>query len=249
MPAPRLVSVAAAAVVALVVGAVPAAAHVSVAEPVAAGGISEVTLTVPNERDDAATVAVEVKLPEDHPLPLVSPRVKPGWESTVTMRTVDEPVELFGREVTEVVDTVRWSGGSIAAGQYDSFTVRAGPFPDDVGELALPAIQTYDSGEEVGWIELAEEGAEEPEHPAPVVTIESAGAAVTGTHGEADDGAGAGAAAAPAGAEVDGEAAAASSVVEDGDEGTDAVGTIALVVAVVAALLGGAALVTARRRA
>ena len=49
--------------------AAPAAAHVSV-EPARAerGGYSTIAFKVPNERDKASTVKVEVTLPVDHPL-------------------------------------------------------------------------------------------------------------------------------------------------------------------------------------
>ena len=85
------------------------------------------------------------------------------------MRTLDEPVDAFGQEVTEVVDTVTWTGGEIGAGEFDTFSLSVGPLPEDVDELAFPAIQTYSSGEEVAWIEPTPEGGEEPERPAPVL--------------------------------------------------------------------------------
>ena len=87
------------------------------------------------------------------------------------MRTLDEPVDAFGEEVTEVVDTVTWSGGPIGPGEFDTFSLSVGPLPDDVDELAFATIQTYSSGEEVAWIEATPEGGEEPEHPAPVLRL------------------------------------------------------------------------------
>jgi uncharacterized protein YcnI len=262
--APRPVLATAAAAAALLLAAGPASAHVSIPEPVTAGGISELSLTVPNERDDAATVVVEVKLPEDHPLAMVSARAKPGWQSEVTTRALDEPVELFSREVTEVVDTVRWSGGTIAPGQYDTFTLRAGPFPEDVAELVVPAIQTYDSGEEVAWVEVAGAGADEPEHPAPVLTVVAAAGGTTDEHGAASDPGDEGATAEEGPEEAPGEEAAAGDgsagdpapdvdgqalgATGDEDDGVEPLSIVALVVAVVAAGLGGAALAASRRR-
>ena len=150
------------------------------------GGFSIVTLSVPNERPDASTVTLEVKLPESHPLSFVSVQPKPGWTAETTMRTLDEPVEVFGEEVTEVVDTVTWTGGEIAPGEFDTFSLSVGVLPEDVDELAFPAIQTYSGpeAEEVAWIEETVEGEEEPEHPAPVLTLVDP---AEGDHVDGDD--------------------------------------------------------------
>jgi uncharacterized protein YcnI len=214
------------ALIALCLAASPAAAHVTIPEPVDGGGFGIVTFSVPNERDDASTVTLEVQMPQDQPLASVRPQPKPGWTVETTTRTLDEPVELFGREVTEVVDTVRWTGGSIDPGQFDTFTIQAGPFPEEGGELAFPSIQTYSSGEEVAWIETAEPGGEEPESPAPVLTVTAA---------DGDGDAGDGSSATDGGAQ---EVAAATADDDDDDSGwVNAVAIAALAVAVVALAL------------
>ena len=209
--------------------ALPADAHVSIPDPGEKGGFSIVTFSVPTERDDAGTVKVEVQLPEDHPLPFVSIQPKPGWTAETTKRTLDSPIEAFGDEVTEVVDTVTWSGGTIAPGQFDTFSLSVGPLPDDVDQLEFPTIQTYSSGEEVAWIQTTPEGGEEPENPAPVLTM------VAGEGSGADDAHG----------QVASSNDGATSASEE--DGTDAVAVAALVVAILAALLGAAAVVVSRR--
>lgn len=40
----------------------------------------------------------------------------------------------------------------------------------------LPAIQTYDDGKVVAWDQVQAAGAEEPEHPAPTVSLTAASA-------------------------------------------------------------------------
>ena len=177
-----------------------------------------------------------MKLPESHPLSFVSVQPKPGWTAETTMRTLDEPVEVFGEEVTEVVDTVTWTGGAIAPGEFDTFSVPVGVLPDDVDELLFPTIQTYDGpdAEEVAWIEETPEGGEEPEHPAPVLTLVDAEGS---DHVESDD---------STTTTATDETAAESGDDEDEDE-TDTLAVVALAVAVLAAILGGAALVSARR--
>jgi periplasmic copper chaperone A len=146
----------------------PALAHVTV-QPVEAvtGSFSRFVVRVPNERDDASTTRIEVQLP---PLAFVSFQPKEGWERTVTMRTLDEPLEVFGEELTEVVDTVVWEGGSIAPGEFEEFGFSA-RMPENVDVLEFPAVQTYDSGEEVRWV-----GPEDAEEPAALVrTVTLAG--------------------------------------------------------------------------
>ena len=209
-----------------------ASAHVSIPEPGEKGGFSIVTFSVPNERDDTGTVTFEVQLPPDSPLGSVRPQPKPGWTVSTTTRTLDEPIELFGEEVTEVVDTVTWTGGVIGPGQFDTFSLSVGQLPDDVDALEFPAIQTYSDGEEVAWIEVTPEGREEPEHPAPVLALVDAG----GSGG--DD----------AGSSDDDEQAADAASTSDSDDGTDGVAVAALVVAIIAALLGGAALLRGNRQ-
>lgn len=227
------------ALVALAATAAPASAHVTIPDPGEKGGFSIVTFSVPNERPDSGTTTLEVQLPQDHPLPFVSVQPKPGWTAETTMRTLDEPVDAFGEEVTEVVDTVTWTGGTIAPGEFDTFSLSVGPLPDDVDSLAFPAIQTYESGEEVAWIEPTPEGGEEPELPAPVLRlVEPAG----GSHTEGEE-----VTTTTAGSE-DGETASPTSEDSGDDDGTDGVAVAALVVAIVAALLAGGAFMTARRR-
>jgi uncharacterized protein YcnI len=177
------------ALLAAVLVAPAASAHVTIPDPGVQGGFSIVTFSVPNERDDAGTVTLEVQLPQDNPLGFVSVQPKPGWTVSTTTRTLDEPIDLFGEEVSEVTDTVTWTGGEIAPGEFDTFSISVGPLPEDVDELMFPAIQTYSSGEEVAWIEEHVEGEEEPEHPAPVLTL-LAPEDVPGAHvegGETDD--------------------------------------------------------------
>ncbi|MGH8908351.1 MAG: YcnI family protein, partial [Egibacteraceae bacterium] len=149
---------------------VPALAHVRIEGEGVAGERGTFSFRVPNERDDASTIMLEVQFPEDHPLASVSVQTKPGWTIEVAMRTLDEPIVLPGdeaTEVTEVVDTITWSGGIIGPGEFDVFTVRGGPFPEGVEQLVFPALQTYDNGEVVSWIEEDPEA----EFPAPVLPL------------------------------------------------------------------------------
>ncbi|MDQ2649783.1 MAG: YcnI family protein [Actinomycetota bacterium] len=218
-----------------------AAAHVSASGEIAPGANGTVTFTVPNERDDANTVRLEVKIPDEAPLGSLRVKPKPGWTITTTTRTLAEPVEVFGNPVTEVIDTIVWQadGPGIAPDQYDTFEVRGGPFPDDAERVAFPAVQTYSSGEEVAWIELAAEGAEEPEHPAPVLTLtEADGAAGGGDHGgPADD---------EADSDDDEAAPAAGDTSDDDSDSSTGIAIAALVAGILGIAVGGVALAKSR---
>src|SRR5688572_18814385 len=82
-----------------------ASAHVSVNPREAnQGGFTVLTFRVPNERDDSGTSKVQVNFPEDAVIPFVSVQPVPGWEYEVARRTLEEPAEAEGTEITEVVD-------------------------------------------------------------------------------------------------------------------------------------------------
>jgi uncharacterized protein YcnI len=134
-----------------------------------ADGFGRFDIRVPTERDNAATTAVSVQLPEN--VISVSFQPKPGWKREIKMTKLDKPVEVFGEQVTERVASVTWSGGRIRPGEFDEFgmSIRVPNTPGK--ELVFPATQTYSSGEVVRWI-----GPEEADEPAPRVAVTAAAA-------------------------------------------------------------------------
>ncbi|WP_369145376.1 YcnI family protein [Streptomyces sp. R44] len=155
-------------------------AHVSVQPQgeAAKGGYATVNIKVPNERDNASTVKLEVNFPLDHPLASVMPQPLPGWKAEVTKSKLSKPLELHGKKINEAVSKVTWTadGSKIGPGQFQQFPLSLGQLPEDTDELVLKAIQTYDNKEVVRWIEEQKEGAEEPENPAPVLKLSAASA-------------------------------------------------------------------------
>ena len=212
----------------LLLSAGPAAAHVTVNPGEAEqGGYATLNFKVPNERDDAATTRLEVVLPTDHPLASVMPQPVPGWQVKVTKGKLDKPVTVHGEQVTEAPTRIVWSGGSIEPGTFQQFPVSVGPLPENADHLVFKALQTYDSGEVVRWIEEPKEGAEEPESPAPVLRLTPAAAEEAASDDTRDAGA---------------ETAQAAS---DDDGGTD---TTARVLAVVGIAVGALGLAFGLRR-
>lgn len=143
-----------------------AAAHVSLnPNEWEAGGFARFDIRVPNERDNAGTVELTVQFPEN----VISARFQPmpGWERTIEMATLDEPIVEEGEEpITERLASVTWSGGTIEPGEFEEFGVSF-QVPETPGEeLVFPAIQTYSNGEIVRWI-----GPADADTPAPVVAV------------------------------------------------------------------------------
>jgi len=187
MPSTTRVGATLAAALALaLLPATAASAHVRVVpEQTAAGGFTVLTFRVPNESADAATSQVTVDLPTDTPLLSVSTKPLPGWTAAVEKAPLPAPVDLFGTTLTEAPAHVTWTadpGAEIGDGQFQEFEISVGPLPDAGMRLVLPAHQTYTDGTVVDWDQVADEGADEPEHPAPELTT----TAVEGSGGSPD---------------------------------------------------------------
>ena len=149
-----------------------------------AGAFTRFDVRVPNERDDAQTTRVAVKMPPG--IFFASYEPKPGWDVAIERRELDQPVEAFGEEQREEVDTVTFSAdgrsNAIAAGQFLDFGLSVNVPEGDAGaKLEFPATQRYSSGETVRWI-----GPEDADEPAPVVTLAAADGEATDAHGGAE---------------------------------------------------------------
>jgi uncharacterized protein YcnI len=230
-----------AAVMLLAVG--PAAAHVTVNPREAPkGGRAEFSFRVPNERDNASTTKLEVTFPTDTPIP--SARILPvaGWTAKVERAKLAQPVKSGDDEITEAISKITWTGGKIDPDQYMNFTVNAGPLPDNADQLVFKAVQTYSNGEVVNWIQEAAEGAEEPEHPAPVLKLIAAPA------GENDHGGAANAAGGGNGQEAAAAAMPADVATQAEVDSARRTATLGVGAGVVGLLVGAVALVAATRR-
>ncbi|WP_344345550.1 YcnI family protein, partial [Kitasatospora putterlickiae] len=178
LPARRTAAVALTAAAAVLALAGPASAHVSV-NPGSAeqGGYTAVDFRVPNENDTAGTVKLEVNLPLDHPLASVRTQPLPGWTATVEKSKLDKPIKVHGNDVNEAVSKITWTadaGVKIAPGQFQEFRVSLGPLPTDADSLVFKALQSYENGDIVRWIDEAKDGQPEPAKPAPVLKLTKA---------------------------------------------------------------------------
>jgi uncharacterized protein len=178
MKASRIAAAGVAAASTVLVLSAPAFAHVSVQPEgtAAKGDYAVIDFKVPNERDNASTTQLEVNFPTDHPLASVMPQPINGWTVKVTKSKLDKPLEMHGEKISEAVTKVTWTADDkgIEPGYFQKFPLSVGALPEDADELVFKAIQTYSDKEVVRWIEPQKEGAEEPENPAPVLTLSDA---------------------------------------------------------------------------
>jgi len=220
-----------------------ASAHVSVnPSEVAAGSFSKLTFRVPNESPTAGTVGLTVTLPADHPFAYVSVKAVPGWTVVPTKTTLPAPVTEGDITIKEAVTTVTWTadaGTQVGPGEFAEFEISAGPVPA-VDSLEFPAKQNYSDGTVVDWNEPVPAGGEEPEHPAPTLTVTPAGDD-EGEHGHSDDAAATGSAAPTSQASV----TTAAESTSDSSSTATILAIVSLVVAAAALLVAAVGL---RRR-
>jgi uncharacterized protein YcnI len=219
----------AAALAALLIATPVAAAHVTLnPREWEAGGFAKFDMRVPNENEAGDTTKVVMKFPEE----VISASFQPveGWQRTVKMAQLDEPIDAEGEQITERIDTVTWTGGRIRPGEFQEFGVSF-QVPEDAEPgtaLAFPAVQTYSNPDEVRrWI-----GPEDADSPAPTVTVLEPAAEEGAAEEEATP--------EPASAETTGGG--------EQDEESDTLSIVALVVGIAALVAGLAALFLAGRR-
>lgn len=211
--------------------AATASAHVTVhPDSTQPGGYAQLTFRVPTESATASTTKLVVTLPQDTPLASVSTKPVNGWTAKITEAKLPKPItEEGGATLTKAPHVVTWKATSdaaaIAPGQYQEFSVSAGPLPKS-GTLNFPATQYNSDGTVVRWNQHAK-GSTEPEHPAPAFVI-----------GLADQ----------ATAAADQSVAPAESTVNSSDNTSRWLSGAALVVALIAAGLAGAAVSRGRSR-
>jgi len=175
----RAAAIAAASALVLVGAATSASAHVTVSSPDAKpGGYAKVVFRVPSESEKASTTKLVVTLPKDHPFASVGAQVKAGWKVEKTKEKLAATVKVGDLTLTEAIATVTWTStpGSVGVppNDFDEFALSVGRLPEGVDSLNFPAVQTYSDGEVVKWVELAKDGADKPEHPAPALKLTTA---------------------------------------------------------------------------
>ena len=196
-----------------------------------AGAYTRLDVRVPNERDDASTNKVEVQFPEGFAAASYEP--VPGWDVKVTKKQLAQPIQTDDGEITEGVDTITWTAKSdadaIPPGAFEDFGLSVQIPGKDGDKLTFKALQTYTGGEVVRWI-----GADGSDNPAPIVTV---------TAGAASDES---AAATPA-PTTRPSAAPGTPPAATGDDSSNTLAIVALIVGALGLIVGAAGLLVARR--
>ncbi|MEU4238484.1 DUF1775 domain-containing protein [Actinoplanes sp. NPDC026619] len=152
----RVVTVGAVAGFAVLGVAGPALAHVEVSADKTTAGAENVTLTFNGEAEnDKAGIASErVVLPAGlAPASVTLVKAPAGWTFTANA----DGFTVGGKALKVGVDAV-WK-------------VKIAKLPDGETRLSFKTLETYGDGEVVRWIEIQEAGQDEPDHPAPLVTL------------------------------------------------------------------------------
>lgn len=133
----------------------PAAAHVEVSADKTRAGATDVTLTFHGEAENPSGIRSErVVLPEGiAPADVTPVKLPSGWTFTVN------------------ADGFVVGGKALASGKDAEWKVKVAKLPDGETRLSFKTLETYADGEVSRWIEIQEEGEEESEHPAPLITL------------------------------------------------------------------------------
>lgn len=168
-------------------GAVAANAHVGIAEgPVEAGSYSILTFGVPHGCDGSATTEVAIQIPEG--INAVTPTRNSLYTVEKVMEDLDTPItDSHGNEVTERVAQVVYTATTpLPDGQRDAFELSL-QIPEDAADSTLyfPTVQTCEQGE-TAWAQIPEEGQDGHDLEAPAPGVDVIGASATGSHGHGD---------------------------------------------------------------
>jgi periplasmic copper chaperone A len=209
-------TLAAAGAACLVLVAAPGWAHVTVDPGTATqGGYTALSFRVPNETDSTSTTKVQLFLPQDHPLASVSVRPHPGWHAKVVTKKLATPLSTDDGEVTEGVYSITWTP------DHRQDALKPGEYDEfdisagpfpKVSSLTFKVLQTYSDGTVVRWIDPPAPEGQ-PEPEHPAPVL----TLVPGSHAPADT---------------------AGTTSDSGDT----TATVALVLSIVAVLLGATAL-------
>lgn len=172
--AAALPAVCGAALVAVLITASPAGAHVSVrADNPVPGGFTKLTFRAPSESSTNATTRLEISIPQHPPVLFVRLRPHPGWKVKAKRKKLDHPQTFDGEKVdslvTKIILTAK-KGKGIPPRQFDEFDLTVGPLPE-VRVLEFPVVQEYDDGRKVGWNQPWTGPEQMPPHPVPRIVL------------------------------------------------------------------------------
>lgn len=193
---PALVTVAALGAGTLLALGAPlaASAHVGVTSTsTAAGSYTVLGFGIPHGCGESPTTKLTFTIPEG--IDRVTPTVNPGWTIEEVIETLPEPkTDSHGASVVDRVSQVVYTAVTPLPSDLRDVIELSLQLPADAeGEtLAFPVLQECTEGS-TDWSDPVVEGEEEPEHPAPSITVTAAesedhhgGAVNTSAHDDED---------------------------------------------------------------
>jgi uncharacterized protein YcnI len=136
------------------------------------GTTQKIVFRVPHGCNGQPTLKVRVQIPAG--VVGVKPMPKPGWELETVVGRLDTPYKDHGKEITDGVREVVWTGRLLDA-HYDEFVIRGGLSADQLTPgtvLYFPIVQECEKGAE-RWIEIPAAGksSDTLEMPAPGIQL------------------------------------------------------------------------------
>ena len=146
-----------------------------------AGSLVTAQARITHGCDGQATHTVTITMPQG--VTRVTPRVIPGWTVSVTKRPLATPLRLHGQTITETVDTITWTGGSVPDFAFEQFEFRFAAPAEPGRTLYFPLVQTCANGTEA-WDQIPAriEDWGRTADPAPYITLSAPPAARRGGH-------------------------------------------------------------------
>ncbi|MBL1241512.1 MAG: YcnI family protein [OCS116 cluster bacterium] len=134
----------AASIVATSLVAFEVSAHVTLNPKTAdAGSYFNGKIRVPHGCGEFATTSVIVTIPDG--ILSVKPENLAGWKIEIVKKQLDKPVQYHGKPLTEVIDTITWSGGNLPNEHYKDFGLNL-KLPNDAQRLFFKTTQICTEG-------------------------------------------------------------------------------------------------------
>lgn len=128
----------------LALGVTGAQAHVTLLEPtVVQGAYYRAAFKVGHGCEGSPTIKLVVDLPEG--LVGAKPMPKAGWQVSTEIRPLAKPYVSHGKQITERVARVTWTGGPLQDDHYDEFVMRLRVMAPP-GAVWIPVEQVCEKG-------------------------------------------------------------------------------------------------------
>ncbi len=145
-------------------------AHVTIDPKSAVGGeYAKLVFRVPHGCDGSPTTQITVQIPEG--VVSVKPQVHPGWKIATKTAKYAKPITLHGKEISEGLVEVTWTGGPLPDAHMDEFGMSV-KLPDRGGKLFFPTVQKCSKGSSQWVDESASDHGHGGKLPAPVLILE-----------------------------------------------------------------------------